>query len=144
MKLKNSLFFLFGALLIALDQAAKRLAYAKGAGSFLARYLQKLRPAFGFKIFPNYNFAFSLHVPIVLTYIIYAVLLGLLLFWFSDVENRTWKIKFGVTLILAGALSNIFDRVYLGYVRDFIFVFWGNIFNLADMYIVLGILLLVF
>lgn len=130
---------LFGAVLIGIDQAAKYLVYSKHFGSFLLR----LRPVFSLLIFPNPNFAFSLRVPIILTYLIYAILLALLIIWFYKVENKSLHLKIGLALILAGAFSNIFDRVYLGYVRDFIYVFWGNIFNLADLYIVLGIILMI-
>ena len=43
--------------------------------------------------------------------------------------------------IIGGALGNLFDRVYLGYVRDFIFLdFFPTfpIFNMADSFLCVG------
>jgi signal peptidase II len=47
-------------------------------------------------------------------------------------------------LVTACALSNIFDRVYLGYVRDFWDLRLGFTFNLADAFIILGLIFLLF
>lgn len=45
-------------------------------------------------------------------------------------------------LVLGGALGNLFDRLYLGNVVDFVDVYWGQYhwpsFNVADMAITLG------
>lgn len=53
--------------------------------------------------------------------------------------------KLALSLILGGALSNIWDRFYHGYVIDFIDFHIGSLhywaFNIADAAIVLGILL---
>jgi len=53
---------------------------------------------------------------------------------------------FALGLILAGALGNLIDRAVLGYVIDFIDVFYGKhhwpIFNLADSAICIGAFLL--
>ena len=52
-----------------------------------------------------------------------------------------------LALILGGALGNLWDRVVLGYVRDFISVYYGNwhfpVFNVADMAITVGAVMLV-
>ena len=56
--------------------------------------------------------------------------------------------QFCYTLILAGALGNIFDTLYYGFVVDMIhFTFSGNsfgIFNIADAAIFIGVLLSLF
>ena len=48
----------------------------------------------------------------------------------------------GLTLVLGGALGNVIDRVWLGYVVDFISVHWGDArfpaFNIADAAISVG------
>ena len=139
-KARNSLIAVAGIGLIVIDQAAKYLVYTKGFGGFLMH----LRPVFGLLIFPNKDFAFSLKIPIAIIYLIYFILIALLLVWFARQQPKTLRLKIGLALVLAGAVSNIYDRVALGYVRDFIYVFWGNIFNLADLYIVGGILTLLF
>ena len=54
--------------------------------------------------------------------------------------------RFGLIFILGGALGNIIDRVRLGYVVDFVDVFYGNThwpaFNVADSCICIGVGLL--
>lgn len=49
--------------------------------------------------------------------------------------------KCAISLIMAGALGNIIDRVKDGFVTDFFdFHFiWSYIFNVADIYIVVGV-----
>ncbi|MBL8029727.1 MAG: signal peptidase II [Candidatus Doudnabacteria bacterium] len=93
-------------------------------------------------IFRNYNFAFSLPVPVWIMYIIYTAVLFFVLKYV--VQNF---IRFGILellswiLILAGAFSNIFERIFLGYVRDWIYIFSG-VFNLADIYIIFAVIYL--
>lgn len=49
----------------------------------------------------------------------------------------------GVGLVTAGALSNIIDRlIYSGAVVDYIDVTFYSVFNLADVYIVVGVIFL--
>jgi signal peptidase II len=131
------LYVIFFGALFFIDQASKYAAYKSGFASFL----NYLRPIFGKQIFPNYNFAFSLKVPLLLAYLIYIFLLGALFYWMYKIKERQNILVIAFFLILVGALSNIYDRITLGYVRDFIFIFWGNIFNLADLYILAGIVL---
>jgi signal peptidase II len=45
-------------------------------------------------------------------------------------------------LVLGGSMSNLFDRLRLGYVTDFLDVDYWPAFNLADTFIVLGVALL--
>ncbi|HEX2720702.1 MAG TPA: signal peptidase II [Candidatus Deferrimicrobium sp.] len=53
----------------------------------------------------------------------------------------------GLGLILGGAIGNLIDRARLGYVVDFIDLYWRNhhwpTFNVADVGITVGIVLLV-
>jgi lipoprotein signal peptidase len=60
-------------------------------------------------------------------------------------ENKNFWMGFGKALFLAGAASNLADRIIYGYVRDFIDLNLGFVFNLADIFIVvgLGVILLV-
>ncbi len=141
----------FAIFLFALDQITKHFAFlggdvkAQGLGSGGGLgFLENLRPVFGRQLFSNSQYAFSLPVSIVWIFIIDIFLLSFLVFWFWKVQNKNKKVYLAMALIFVGAFANIFDRITLGYVRDFIYVFWGNIFNFADIYIVLGILLMLF
>jgi len=55
--------------------------------------------------------------------------------------------KFGFLMILGGALGNIFDRLYYSAVPDFIDIYYKNfhwfVFNVADMFITVGVLMLI-
>ncbi len=52
------------------------------------------------------------------------------------------KLSFG--LILGGALSNLFDRIFYGYVVDYIDIRIWPVFNLSDMCISIGVGLMLF
>ena len=56
--------------------------------------------------------------------------------------------EWGLVLIIAGALSNIFDRAINNYVLDFIYLhykdFYWPAFNFADIYITLGVLMILY
>ena len=60
-------------------------------------------------------------------------------------ESKLNNIAFG--LIYGGILGNLIDRLFLGYVRDFldfnIFGFHYPVFNLADSFIVIGVIILI-
>ena len=55
--------------------------------------------------------------------------------------------KFGFLMILGGALGNIFDRLYYSAVPDFIDIYYKNfhwfVFNVADIFITVGVLMLI-
>ena len=61
-------------------------------------------------------------------------------------RNETW-LAVALALVLGGALGNLYDRIVLGHVVDFILVHWKNIhhfpaFNLADSAITVGAVML--
>ncbi len=57
--------------------------------------------------------------------------------------SKTLSVAFG--FIVGGSLGNLFDRIFLGYVRDFIdFDFMSfPVFNLADVALCVGIVILI-
>lgn len=87
--------------------------------------------------------AFSLPIGGVLLSIIVAILiLGFSLFIWRSLNWQQPLTAIVSALILGGAISNLVDRVFLGYVIDFIKIWLYPIFNLADIFISLGIFIL--
>jgi signal peptidase II len=74
--------------------------------------------------------------------IICSTLLGILLLVFAFILPKKGEhlLKFGLSLVLGGALSNVYDRYKRGYVVDyFSFKFLKKIvFNISDICIFLG------
>ena len=74
------------------------------------------------------------------------ILITIIIFWFSRKTKGLEKISF--LIIVGGSLGNIFDRIYYSAVADFIDVNYENfhwfIFNVADMFITIGVLMLIF
>lgn len=65
---------------------------------------------------------------------------------YSNLKNNRHRKSYSVSLslILSGALGNLIDRLFLGYVIDFLdFRIWP-VFNLADSAITIGAILLAF
>jgi len=72
-----------------------------------------------------------------------------LVVWLTRLKGHkeTW-LAIGLALILGGALGNLYDRVVLGYVVDFICAHWQTdyyfpAFNLADSAITIGAAMLI-
>ena len=69
-----------------------------------------------------------------------------IILWMVSRSNGMEKIAF--LIVLGGSLGNIFDRIYYSAVADFIDVKYENfhwfIFNVADMFITIGVLMLIF
>lgn len=69
-----------------------------------------------------------------------------LFFWLMRMPKKMIVLPMAISLILGGAIGNLIDRVSLGYVVDFIHVYYQNshfpAFNLADSAITLGTILL--
>lgn len=55
-------------------------------------------------------------------------------------SNNIWYIM-GISMILSGAIGNFVDRLFLGYVRDFVSISLFNfVFNIADVLITFGVI----
>lgn len=91
----------------------------------------------------NTNLALGLKLPLFWQYfLIGAAILIVVYFLLKFYREKNAFLIFTLTLILAGAFSNLLDRLYFGYVIDFIDVPFFSVFNLADVYITVGVGLL--
>jgi len=124
---------------VAADQLTKHLVTSQLAlddgvhvlGPLWIRHVQNSGIAFGL-------FSQATAVVIVLTG---AALLWMLAF-FARSGARHPVLPVALGLVIGGSLSNLLDRVRLGYVTDFLDLRWWPSFNLADTFIVVGVLVL--
>lgn len=92
----------------------------------------------------NTGIAFSLPIPIWLSSVFSVVLLGggsYLAGRYLNWHKLVTPVIFG--LIAGGALGNLFDRVFYGFVVDYISIWWWPVFNFADAVIFAGAIILV-
>ena len=78
-----------------------------------------------------------------LTFIIFIIIL---IIFFMVLKSYGLK-KYSLLIILGGALGNVYDRIFYGAVPDFIDFHIGNfhwfIFNVADIFITLGVIFMI-
>lgn len=130
------------ALVIALDLYTKHLA------SSLLDYAipVKVMPCFNFTLLHNTGAAFSFLASesgwqrwffIVLAGVVSIALIR----WLTTLKGDRWM-AIAIALVLGGALGNLYDRITLGYVVDFLHFYWNDnhfpAFNIADSAITLG------
>ena len=81
------------------------------------------------------------------TIVLIALTILILIYLFKEIKNNKDNnlLLMSSTLIFSGAIGNLIDRVFRGYVVDFIsFTLFKRempIFNLADIFITFGVLL---
>ena len=92
----------------------------------------------------NFGISFGLFSGLVSSWFLIFISLfvtGLIFYMMMKAKNTMEKL--GLLIIIAGALSNIFDRAMNGYVIDFIYLhykdFYWPAFNFADIYISIGV-----
>ena len=66
--------------------------------------------------------------------------LGGILVWIG--VSNSWSL--GAALILAGGISNLFDRILWGQVIDYLGFFKLTVFNLADVLLIIGAILVAY
>lgn len=136
------LYALIIVLLIGIDQLSKvwALNSLKDIGSipiiesvFHLTYVENRGAAFG--MFQNNQIIF---VIVALSASIFG------LYYLHKNKNISLLGKTGIILIISGAIGNLIDRVRLGFVVDYFdFRFiWEYVFNIADVFVVVGTILL--
>jgi len=78
------------------------------------------------------------------TFLVYIGLLLLLLFLMGFMNEKKKNLVFLIScgLIMGGALSNLYDRIFIGYVVDYIDLRVWPVFNISDSAISIGACLL--
>jgi len=89
----------------------------------------------------NLNIAWSLPVPPAIFYFAWGAIISLLIYIFLKTKSFFQRVI--LTFIFSGAVSNLIDRIRLGCVVDYIDLKFWPVFNLADTYITIGIIIIV-
>ena|SRR3989338_359557 len=125
--MKKYIFLTFFFLL--LDQGSKFLFQYKNIDIlpfFSVHYAENTGVAFS--LFQGYNFLFVF---------VSLFALGMIFFYFKHYP-------LALSFLCAGVLGNLLDRIFFGFVRDFISVSIWPIFNLADTWNILGVIFLLY
>ena len=101
-------------------------------GFFHLTYITNDGMAFGI------NFPFGIYI-----FSAISIILTIILFYYLwSIRYESILIRSGVAMILAGAIGNLIDRLFLGEVVDFLDFMIGDlhwyVFNFADSYVTIG------
>lgn len=99
-----------------------------------------------FSLQPYYNTGLALGLPLnnnLLIEIIILIIVFLIVYLQKLIEKNDYAKSLYLILILSGAFSNLIERIRFGYVFDFFQLWLFPIFNLADVFITLGAVLLI-
>lgn len=134
------------ALLVVIDQISKVIAYNTLAVNGNASTIKNA--VFSFYYVENTGISFSmLNSKMTLIIIITTIILICLLYVLIKTPKTLYYMPFSITLsvIVAGAIGNLYDRIFRGYVIDFIMLEFINfpVFNFADICVCVGLLVLV-
>lgn len=132
---KNIAWLSAGAIFFILDRLLKHLALNT------EQAIHIIGDFFLFNFVRNYNIAFSLPLSgWFLNIGITLIIIGL----FVYLPKAKTSEKPAIFLILIGAISNFIDRLCYGYVIDYLDLNWFTVFNLADVLICTGTIMLAF
>ena len=138
---KKSFVAYIGILIIIIDQVTK---YIAKSNLELNQSIPIIKNFFHITLTTNTGAGFGLlKENNSLIAFITVLILGFMLFYYDKLPKKG-KEHISIVLIVSGALSNLFDRIFLGHIIDFIdFKIWP-IFNMADSCITIGVIYLVF
>jgi signal peptidase II len=88
-----------------------------------------------------------IRVPLILTLQAIICLAGLLILW--RIRHQKISLQVGLAILLSGAMGNFFDRLQHGFVTDFFHFHYLDkfsfpVFNVADVLINIGMIILLF
>lgn len=135
----------FGLLAFVLDRAHK--FYQIEIEGWRGGEIVQVTSFFDYVLVWNTGISYSLfdNWPLLGLGILIVVAIAALLFWWLRAPQPL--VRIGLMLCIGGALSNAVDRLLYGAVADFFHFHWQGwsfyVFNLADMSITFGVLLLI-
>lgn len=139
----NALLIAVVTLIVALDQWTKLLVSHKLALGESISPIKILGDFFQIVHWRNTGAAFGLFQNANLVLLIVSIVIVLaVLFYYQGVKTNAWLAKISLSLIVAGALGNIVDRIKFNYVIDFLAFGRFPVFNVADSAVTVGAFLM--
>ena len=141
-KLYLVLLTVLGILLVVADQAAKKVAIRYLSNGASAPGIDGL---FNFEYVENRGAAFGMLQDTRWFLVAITVLvIAALLFCVIKIPKKPFLMPVSVTLVVAGGVGNLIDRVFQGYVVDYIHLLFMDFpcFNIADICVCVGMMLL--
>lgn len=142
--LKVGILIFVVAAILALDLATK---YCLDANLEYGKEYSIIPRLFNFQITYNFGAAWGiLSGKQVFLIVLSLVFLAIFIFYYVKEKNKTWLLTIAFAFLIGGCIGNLFDRIFIGYVRDFIqFDFWKSfpVFNFADVFLCFGVVLFV-
>jgi signal peptidase II len=133
------------ALTLIADQYTKYLALTRLAPIVIWAPIPSLAHIFTFTYTTNTGVAFGLFKDLGPIFVVVAVVvIAMIVIYQQQVPEGAWLVRLALGLQLGGATGNLIDRLRLGHVVDFIHLHFWPVFNVADMSIVGGVILLAF
>lgn len=133
------------------------LSFAVIVGDQVSKYWASvsLTPYKPWPVFPMFNFTLAYNTGAAFSFLSGAgdwhrwffagfsfIVSIMLAVWLYRTPNQTRLLSIGISLILGGAIGNLIDRAFYGYVIDFIDVYYQHhhfaTFNIADSAISIG------
>lgn len=99
-----------------------------------ARIVHWYNTGVAFGMFQNGNLIFA---------IIAAIVSAAIFIFYPRIPREERILRIATSMMLAGAIGNLIDRITVGHVTDFISLGSFAVFNIADMSITLGVCILV-
>lgn len=133
--------FFISIFIVFLDQLSKYLALEKLPYGISIPVVKNI---FYLTLVKNTGIAFGLFrgSTIILVFISFIAVILILRYWLLKKDGLGTTVKFALSLIVGGSISNLIDRIHFGYVVDFLDFGINNLrwpaFNVADSAITIG------
>lgn len=123
--------------MVLLDQVSKYYAKTviRSSGSIAI-----IEDFFHLTYLENRGAAFGMLQGQRIVFTIMTVVIIVLILSYVSKNKESIALRWIATFVIAGAIGNLIDRLFLGYVVDFIDFrgIWSYVFNVADMFVVCG------
>lgn len=136
-KIKKQTFFVSFFIIIILDRLIKAYFLKTQNNIILNKY-------FSLELFRNYGLSFGINTENWLSILLSVSFFIILILFLALNKKNKYNINNTLLILILISISNLYDRVYYGYVIDYFNIFNIIVFNLVDIFIIILTGLLIF